>query len=279
MKDNIEIAVIITIHNRLKETLECLGSVYKQELDVDIYLTDDGSDKGTSEIIQSKYPKVNIINGDGTLFWNRGMYKAWSAAVNVGYDYYLWLNNDTTLLDNSISILITSSLDEGDNAIVCGSTINNYSEKQMTYGGYDKNINILSLSPVKQYCEFASGNIILVPNKIVKAIGILDFKYRHSLGDFDYEGRARKAGFRIVQAPNYYGVCERHSKIAKWRDTGIPLSERLKFLYSPLGRNPVEFFYYDKRHYNYLVAIMHYFTIHLRCFFPKLWGKRYEEKE
>lgn len=248
-----KIAVIITIHNRLAETLECLKSLQKQSIRTEVFLTDDGSDKGVAEKIKEMYPHIRIIEGDGDLYWNRGMYRAWEEAMKNDFDYYLWLNNDTQLVANAIAALLNAANSENNEAIVCGATVNNKVEEKTTYGGYDRNIQIIGLSEKIQYCEFASGNIILIPAKIVKVIGNLDFKYCHSLGDFDYEGRARKKGFKIVQAPNYLGYCERHPKVPKWRDIKIPLSTRIEFLYSPLGRNPIEFFYYDSKQYNYLI--------------------------
>lgn len=42
----------------------------------DVFLVDDESTDGTSEAIKSEFPEVSIIKGDGSLFWNRGMYTA-----------------------------------------------------------------------------------------------------------------------------------------------------------------------------------------------------------
>lgn len=76
---------------------------------VDVYLTNDGCTDGTPEAIALQYPKVYIINGDGNLFWNRGMYTAWQEAAKKDYDFYIWLNDDTILLPNALRILLDSS--------------------------------------------------------------------------------------------------------------------------------------------------------------------------
>ena len=91
-----KIAVLITVHNRIEKTLFCLKSLYKQnsENNFEVYLTDDGSNDGTSDILRNKFPNVNIIQGNGSLFWNQGMIRAWKAAISSDeYDFYLWLNN------------------------------------------------------------------------------------------------------------------------------------------------------------------------------------------
>ena len=94
------IAVLLTVHNRKEKTLKCLSELYSQQLSKEykliIYLTNDGCTDGTPEAVKANFPDVIIVNGDGSLFWNRGMYKAWTvASSDKDYDFYLWLNDDT----------------------------------------------------------------------------------------------------------------------------------------------------------------------------------------
>ena len=87
------IAALLTVHNRKDKTLACLGDLYKQHLPegvvMEVYLTDDGCTDGTRESVKEKFPQVVIVNGDGSLFWNRGMIAAWKEAAKCDYDYYL----------------------------------------------------------------------------------------------------------------------------------------------------------------------------------------------
>ena len=94
------VAVIITVFNRKESTLNCLQTLKRQDIldscKITVYLTDDGCTDGTPEAVRTEFPKVRIVQGDGTLFWNRGMYTAWeTAAKEKDYDFYLWLNDDT----------------------------------------------------------------------------------------------------------------------------------------------------------------------------------------
>lgn len=86
-----KIAVLLTVFNRKDKTLECLKRLYAQlPLDgyqVDVYLTNDGCTDGTPEAVKKQFPDVNIINGSGNLFWNRGMYTAWHEAAKKDYDF------------------------------------------------------------------------------------------------------------------------------------------------------------------------------------------------
>ena len=104
------IAVLITCHNREEKTLNCLTQIFSQLYDknkfsVTVYLTDDGCTDNTVPEVKKRFPQVHIITGDGTLFWNRGMYVAWKAAEKYDYDFYLWLNDDT-FINNDTSIAL-----------------------------------------------------------------------------------------------------------------------------------------------------------------------------
>lgn len=108
---NYKLAVLMTCHNRKDKTMTCLSSLYKasQPIDysIDVFLVDDGSTDGTGEAVKEKYPEVNIIKGDGSLFWNQGMRLAWNVASSrCSYDFYLWLNDDVILFEHALRELI-----------------------------------------------------------------------------------------------------------------------------------------------------------------------------
>lgn len=56
------IAVIITVYNRIDKTIACLDAVFSQRekyhfFNVDVYLTDDGSTDDTLKILQPRFSK------------------------------------------------------------------------------------------------------------------------------------------------------------------------------------------------------------------------------
>lgn len=59
--------------------MSCLAVAHLARLCV--YLTDDGSTDGTTEMLREKYPQVKVVSGNGNLFWDRGMHAAWREAV------------------------------------------------------------------------------------------------------------------------------------------------------------------------------------------------------
>ncbi|MFK0731118.1 MAG: glycosyltransferase family 2 protein [Gloeotrichia echinulata GP01] len=233
-----QLAVIMTCYNRRDTTLACLRALYQQTKPFDVYLTDDGSSDGTSEVIKGVYPQVKILKGNGNLFWVGGMRLAFAEAMQRGYEYYLWLNDDTLIESDVIERLLAihQDLSEHDhsNSIVVGSTKDPNTEKP-TYGGavrskrwYSNKFEFLEPSEFLQECDTMYGNCVLIPDSVTKKVGNLDGAFIHSLGDLDYGLRARKLGCSIWIAPGYVGICTKNSIRNSWADTDLPLSERLK---------------------------------------------------
>mgnify|MGYP003386677852 CR=1 FL=1 len=101
----ISLAVLMTCHNRVENTMACLQSLKDQEpydASTAILLVDDGSTDGTSSEVARMYPDVTIIQGDGSLYWCGGMRVAFAQAILKDYDFYLWLNDDTHLEKNAL---------------------------------------------------------------------------------------------------------------------------------------------------------------------------------
>lgn len=278
------IAVLMTVFNRKSKTLRCLDSLFSQPLPSDVkltvYLTDDGCTDGTPEAIKSKYPNVHIINGDGNLFWNRGMYKAWTEAEKEDYDYYLWLNDDTYLSDNAINELISGSLRKNDQSIIVGHTLDE-NKQFITYGPTDIHGRLikkfkLGINDDNMFdCPSFNGNIVLIPKFVYKIVGKNDPYYRHSLGDIDYGLRVREKGLKSYTLQTESGLCNRHETIPKWRDSNINIKERFKYLYQPggNGHNPIEHARFKKCHFGILAGIGVYLSLHIQTLFPKQWRK------
>ena len=269
------IAALITVHNRKEKTLQCLERLNKQDLPesntVDVFLTDDGCTDGTPEAIAEKFPQVNIIRGDGNLFWNRGMYMAWQEAARAkDYDFYLWLNDDTFLFEAAINLLVGYASEVGDKSIIVAS-VKSASSDVVTYGGYC-NGKLITPDGTLRECDTFNGNCVLVPRYVFNKLGNLDWAYRHAIGDLDYGHRAKRAGLKNYVSPVYLGICEKNHKLPAWARSEVPLCERLKNLYSPLGyAEPMPFFRYERKNLGLAVAVKHFISIHLRVLFPQLW--------
>jgi len=259
------IAVLISCFNRREQTLAALHQLFAQtrislEL-LTVFLVDDGSTDGTSEAVAAEFPKVHILKGDGSLFWNGGMRKAFDAALREDFDYFLWLNDDSNLYPDAIERLLACARDyEARNvpAIVTGTMVSPVTGER-TYGGRRMRPDGLRLefdavypdpvAPVE--CSTMNGNFVLIPVIIAKTLKNLDPVFRHQIGDLDYGLRALRAGFRVVVAPGTHGVCSDNSRKATWRDGSAPLNVRWKHIMSPKGAPPREWLRYIRRHFGW----------------------------
>lgn len=276
---NYKIAVLLTCFNRKDKTLSCLQSLYSQSSQLDIYLVDDGSTDGTYAAVQSCFPDVTLIKGTGSLYWSGGMRLAFSHAMDKGYDYYLWLNDDVTLYDGAIEILLNSNLacltDKGTPSITIGS-MQDPSTKKMSYGG---RISASALFPLKmknvvtndsiQCCNAINGNLVLIPKEVALSVGNISTKFTHALGDFDYSLRAQYKGFKSYIAPGYLGACS-NDKIAFF-DKNIPIAERVASLRKPTGLPPIkEWLIFTKRHAG-IFWPLYWMKAIVSFLFPHIW--------
>jgi GT2 family glycosyltransferase len=275
------IAVLLATFNRKEKTIACLRTLYAQqfptEVSIDVYLTDDASTDGTRDAIKKEFPQVMIFVGNGSLFWAGGMRNSWQKALNAQPDFYLLLNDDTALENNAIETLLSYYQQKNQHAAICiGTTIDNISGN-ISYGGR-KLINpakvqshIVRSDTEFMDCDLGNANIMLVPKEVVATIGILSDDYTHSIADFDYTLRAKKAGFKVIVAPGILGHCvDDHGN--NWKSADVSLKDRIKFLKSPKGLAYHEYLKFIKIHFPTHLPEA-YFKLWLKTLFPLVWDK------
>lgn len=248
-KSRVRVCAMLTSFNRREKTLECLEALSRnlglEQVGLSVVLVDDGSTDGTSEAVKSAFPWVEIVRGDGSLFWCRGMYTAWKIALQGNYDYYLWLNDDTRLRPDAVARLLAceQSIRSGSDApvIVVGSTVDEHTGK-LTYGGERRASWWMPISMVKVYpgeqaqsCESMNGNIVLVPAASARLVGNLDPVFEHAMGDTDYALRAHKLRVGVWVAPGFYGECSDNAVRNTFRDHNLSLSKRWRQIMSRKG--------------------------------------------
>ena len=279
MKDSI--AAILTVHNRKVKTLDCLASLFAISPVVDVYLTNDGCTDGTADEILSRFPQVHIIQGDGNLFWTQGMNKAWQEALKGNYQYYLWLNDDVQLYPALINELLECEKIGGGACVVCG-IVEDITRTRVIYGGRNANGRLILPSQQPQDIVLMNGNVVLIPQTVVDRIGIMDCHFHHDLGDVDYALTARENGIKVISTrcavaagyPN--GAC----RVRKWNTT---LANRFRKLNSPLGSPLAINFYFRKKHFGLLSAVLFNMRLVLLNILPDsivkmIWGDKYMDK-
>lgn len=232
-----KVAVLIASHNRKKTTVGCLSRLLPQlGEDARVYLVDDGSTDGTAVAVAGlKDNRINVINGDGRLYWAKGMRKAWEAAVaeRDDWDGYLWLNDDTELNADAVKKLLAAN--NGDK-IVVGDLAN--SKGEIVYGLRDGGL--------------FTGNCVLVPRKVYERLGMICGGYSHAWADSDYAMIAKRAGIGVVSA-GVVGKAEGHPNRPSLK--GLSLRERIGMLRDPKGWNLHDLWLYRRRNWGVCAAI------------------------
>jgi GT2 family glycosyltransferase len=275
-----KVAVLLTIHNRKEVTLHSLENIQMQEgfssgEEIAIIVVDDGSIDGSCLEIKKLYPKVNLIQGTGKLYWNGGMRLAFEEAVKDQYDFLLWLNDDTILFPDAINKLINTSVQSGNKSIIVGS-LQDPINGQLTYGGLSRkhsrrrlNFSLVEPSEIPIEVETMHGNCVLIPQAVALAVGNLDPAFTHGIGDYDYGLRAHNLGYKIILAPGYYGKSEKNSLREIWNDQSLPFTIRWKNLVSIQGLPPREWAIFAKRYAGFFWW-MYWVSPYIRTIFSSL---------
>ena len=249
------IAVLMTCYNRVNTTLECLRGLFAQEMpegfSLDVWLVDDASPDSTAEKVKDAYPKINVIQGTGKLFWCKGMRLAWDSAVVVhDYDFYLWLNDDVRLKSGAIVGLLEDYWQSG--GVIVGSFSSDDTEQDVSYGA--------ASSLPDGHCprvgtQGMNGNMVLVPKSVYRVVGPICGRYHHQYGDYDYGWQLRRNGCEFYSSSRLCGVCpqqpERYKHLA-----GKNLWQRIKLLWDPRGYDLHDAVLYKYRNWGVMRAVM-----------------------
>ncbi len=194
--------IIIPVHNRRQKTLNCLEQLYKLGCidNYEVVVIDDGSTDGTKEAIETNYPQVKILQGDGNLWWTGGIKKGMEYAYQQGAEYFIWLNDDCSPAAKSIETLL--SLCAGNSRLIASGQIIDPNTHQPTYGGFIcRGFQIIPIDALEgnRSCDALNGNLVCFPRRVIDDIGYPDSAlFPHYHGDTTYTKKARIAGYELM---------------------------------------------------------------------------------
>jgi GT2 family glycosyltransferase len=235
---------LLACHNRKHSTLTCLTSLFDQDLpghEIEAVVVDDGSADGTARAIGALSQPIEVIRGDGSLYWASSMALAEARAIERDPDYLLWLNDDVVLEPTALATLLATAEGENDARIVVGSLVDSVSGLP-TYGGVERvdwhPMRYRLVAPTDGRplgCTTFNGNVVLVPRIVYRAVGGIDGRFAHAYADYDYGLRARAAGFESVVTGEPIGSCPRGPG-SPWADPSLSLAAKYRLM---LGRKGV----------------------------------------
>jgi GT2 family glycosyltransferase len=208
--------VVVPVHDRLRLTVACLGSLAAQTYrDHTVIVVDDGSTDGTAFTIRRDYPDVAVLRGDGDLWW--------AGATNVGVshalrtacadDFILTMNNDSSVGAEYLSVLVAMA--NGRPRTLIGSVAVDHEDRQRVVDGgvrYDwlrgRRIDTLPQSTLAAFrsrwpdgrdVDVLPGRGTLVPMQVFLDVGMFDDRWLPQYGaDYEFSRRAFGAGYALL---------------------------------------------------------------------------------
>ena len=234
----IRVTIVSPIHNRKKETLQCLRSLERADvsgLQIRTIIVDDGSTDGTSDALRQSFPYVEIIEGSGELWYTAGTNRGLEAALRHKPKYILAINNDSIFDENCLKRLVDCA--ERNSRSVVGALLLNWSLPHQVFqvspqwsfwrGGmrHWRKQTVWSVPDDPWEVELIVGNCVLYPADAVREVGLMDEVDLPQYGDAEYTPRMRRKGWKLLIEPKARVFCKPNDEISGFRH--LPLRKKL----------------------------------------------------
>jgi glycosyltransferase involved in cell wall biosynthesis len=217
----VKISIIIPVHNRKVCIQSILSQIYDQAVqggylkNIFLIVVDDGSTDGTKELIECNFPTVQILEGDGSLWWTGAIVKGMEyATVNLNTDYVVWMNDDISITDDLLSNLLSICTSSNYKETIVGGIV-----RDKTYSDWIVYSGLRCGKPIRHINDFSSsteldvdtlaGNIVVIPKAVIDKIGMPDAnKFPHHGGDYEFIRLAKENGFRVISSIQLQAVTD-----------------------------------------------------------------------
>ena len=194
--------IVIPVHNRRETTLACLGRLREHGVTrwADPLVVDDGSRDGTGAAVRRSFPEVEIITGDGGLFWTGATALGMGRALARGAQSVFWLNDDTEPGRGALETLARTVERRGGAA---GGVCHLPRSGAPVYAGFVRHgsgLRFVAAEPGQERpCHALNGNLVCLSRAAIESAGLPDARaFPHAFGDTDYTLRVHDLGYPVT---------------------------------------------------------------------------------
>lgn len=202
------IHIVIPVFNRKEYTKACLESLQAQtNQEFKVVIVDDGSTDGTEQMLKEEFPEVDVLRGDGNLFWTAGVNMGIRHALKMGAENIMTMNNDIIVDKGLIENMYRWHKEKP--AALLGALEMDADTGQPIFGGErldwkrSKVQQLLDVLPENErkglhQVTHLPGRGLFIPRVVFEKIGLFDEdRFPHYIADYDYTHTARRAGFEL----------------------------------------------------------------------------------
>lgn len=206
---------IILNWNCWEDTLDCLASLEKLDYpNYEVVVVDNGSTDGSEERIREAYTGVTVLQTSANLGFAGGNNVGIEYALEQGAEYVWLLNNDTVVDSEALKTLVVEVRSAGDIGMV-GSKIYCYEPPNLLWfaGGEISRLTIKTKHigmnerddgrwNEPRDVDYASACSLLVSEKVLRSVGLMDARFFLYFEETDWATRAREKGWRVRYQPS-----------------------------------------------------------------------------
>lgn len=210
-----KLSVVIPTFNRQK----CLYILLQQLLHQDLEYTElmvvvvvDGSNDGTLEMLETEFPRVHVVKGDGSWWWTRSINEGCKYALEREADAILLMNDDLEIQPYYIQTIVDAAESEPD--AVIGSLNLSLEEPRIIFFSGVKKISWWNarslryhdkLEPYDKPLTGLHNSVVLmgrgtfIPKFVFQKIGMLDQqRFPQYKADLDFVLTAHEQGIKTL---------------------------------------------------------------------------------
>lgn len=202
------VACVVLNWNGGDEICRCLQSVQDMRPGPDVtILVDNDSTDGSVDLVQSRFPDVQIVRNPSNLGFAGGVNTGIRAALAQGVEFVWLLNPDALAPPGLLTDLLATAAEDAEVGIV-GAILVEADTKESIQAWGGGRVNLWTgmsrhlLLPDEEL-HYMTGACLLVRSAVLEQIGLFNDDYFFYWEDVEFSFRARDAGWKLAVAEQF----------------------------------------------------------------------------